>query len=150
MKRMHLAVLTFIVVSAWAGIVQTGANDTSSSNIQPKQLVGNWYMGTMSGFDCNMKIESANTLTVQFRGCFHKDPVIQTQWKLVGDKIKFQSTSLNKSLGSTLRVAKYKGHLVLLPERPQPNRGNHEYSYYHSFWRNTMKNGLQLSKDAPT
>jgi hypothetical protein len=107
-------------------------------------------MGTMSGFDCDLKISSTNTLSVQFGGCFHRDPAVKTQWKLQGDRIKFQSTSLNKSLGSSLRVVRYKGHLVLLPGRPQPNQGKHKYSYSHCFWRNTLKNGLQLSKDAPT
>ena len=150
MKKMLLVAVAFVIVFASAGVVQTLAKDTKKTSIQSKQLVGNWYMGTMSGFDCNLKISSINTLSVQFGGCFHQDPLIETQWKLQGDRIKFQNASLNKSLGSSLRVAKYKGHFVLLPERPQANRGTHEYSYYHCFWRNTMKNGLQLSKDAPT
>jgi len=147
---MYLAAVAFTIAFAPVGGVQTLAKDTKKSNIQPKQLVGNWYMGTMSGFDCNLKISSTNTLSIQFGGCFRQDSPIKTKGKLQGNRIKFQNASLNKSLGSSLRVVKYKGHFMLIPERPQANRGTHEYSYHHSFWRNIMKNGLQLSKDAPT
>ena len=145
---MNLAVIVAVVIAV--GAIQTLAKDTRPSDVQPSQLVGNWYMGTMSGFDCNLKIISPNTLTVQFGGCFHSDPAIKTQWKLQGNRVRFQSKALNDSLGSSLQIIKYKGHLVLLPERQQANRGNHKYSYYHCFWRNTMKNGLQLPKDAPS
>ncbi len=140
-----------ILTALWVmtGAAQSFEKNVGKAHLQSNQLVGNWYMGTMCGLDCNLKISSDNTLTVQFGGCFHQDPAIKSRWKLQGDKIKFQNTYLNKSLGSFLRVVKYKNHFVLLPTRPQKHQGQHKYSHFHSFWRNTMKNGLQLSKDAP-
>ncbi len=106
-------------------------------------------MGTMSGFDCNLKINANHTLSVQYGGCFHQDPPINSGWKLQGDRIKFQNDALLKTLGSSLKIGKYKGHLVLLPERPQNSSGKTSYALSANFWRNTMKDGLQISKDAP-
>lgn len=151
MKKIWLtSAFCLFLIAVVAGYVQTAGQNTSKADIQAKPLVGNWYMGTMSGFDCNLEIRPDNTLTVQFGGCFHQDPPIKTRWKIEGDKIRFRSTALDQSLGSYLRVARYKNHFVLLPERQQAQQGQHPYSYNHCFWRNLMKNGLQLSKDAPT
>ena len=117
--------------------------------VQSNVLIGDWYMGTMTGVDCSLQIRFNNTLRVQFGGCFSQEPVIETRWKLQGDRIKLENPCLDKRLGSYLQIARYKNHFVLLPESSQKVRGKYEYSLARCFWRNTMKNGLQISKDAP-
>ena len=112
-------------------------------------MVGDWYMGTMMGYDCNLQIRPNHTLSVRYGGCFHQDPANETGWKLQGDRIKFQNDNLLKTLGASLKFGKYKGHLVLLPERAQNASGQDSYALADSFWRNTMKGGLKISKDAP-
>ena len=136
------------LVAFFVGFI-TGAAISTEKRATSSDLTGLWYMGTMTGFDCNMKISSATKLAVQYGGCFHQDEPIESAWTLEGDKIKLQSSELNKTLGSYLRIVRYKNHFVLVPELKQPNQGKHKYSYSHCFWRNTMKNGLKLSKDAP-
>ena len=129
--------------------VRLRAEDAKKPAVQTQQIVGQWYMGTMSGYDCNLTIRANHTLAVQYGGCFHQDPAIESGWMLQGDRIKFQNDALMKTLGSSLKIGKYKGHLVLLPERPQSSDGKVSYALSNSFWRNTMKDGLEISKDAP-
>lgn len=137
------------VIFASIPAIRAIAKDAEQTRVKPEQLVGAWYMGTMTGFDCNMSINSNGTLSVQFGGCFHTDAPITVRWKIQEDRINLQGAGLEKSLGSSLQVVTYNGHLVLIPERPQPNAGKHKYSYYHCFWRNMLKDGLELPKDAP-
>ena len=129
--------------------VHISAEDAKKPVVNTRQMVGDWYMGTMSGYDCNLQIRADNTLSVQFGGCFHRDPAIETRWKLQADRINFQNANLVKTLGSSLKIGKYKGHLVLLPERSQGANGKNSYALSQSFWRNTMKDRLEISKDAP-
>ena len=129
--------------------VRLRAEDAKKPAVQTQQIVGQWYMGTMSGYDCNLTIRPNHTLAVQYGGCFYQDPAIESGWKLQGDRIKFGNDALLKTLGSSLKIGKYKGHFVLLPERPQSSDGQVSYALSNSFWRNTMKDGLEISKDAP-
>lgn len=129
--------------------VRLRAEDAKKPTVQTRQLVGQWYMGTGAGYDCDLTIRPDHTLSVQYGGCFHRDPAIESGWKLQGDRIKLQNDALLKTLGSSLKIGKYKGHLVLLPERPQSSDGKVSYALSRSFWKNTMKDGLQISKDAP-
>jgi hypothetical protein len=128
---------------------QTVTRRINQSQVQPNVLIGDWYMGTMSGVDCNLQLRSNNTLQVQFGGCFHQEPALETRWKLQGDTIKLENPNLDNRLGSYLRIARFKNHFVLLPENSQKVKGQHKYSLERCFWRNAMKNGLQVSKDAP-
>ena len=120
--------------------VRAGA---SKPPVKAQQIVGDWYMGTMSGVDCDLTIRANKTLTVQTGGCFRRDPPIRTTWRLQGDRILLGSPALSTTFGSYLRVARYKNNLVLVPQRTSATQAR-PYSFHHTFWKNTMKNGLQL------
>ncbi len=51
------------------------------SFLDDKILIGKWYMGTMTGFDCNLEIKTSTKLTIQFGGCFGQDELILLNWK---------------------------------------------------------------------
>jgi hypothetical protein len=111
-------------------------------------LVGNWYMGTMSGSDCFLKIYSDGKITVQYGGCFQQDPIIKAKWKLDANKIVLMSDTLKSLLGSHLNIEVYKGNIILVPEHEQSYIAHHGFQHSHCFWKNLMKNGLELPKEA--
>src|SRR5690349_1304516 len=123
--------LFFLVMSVT--FLNTAAVLAKPESVTSQQLIGEWYMGTKAGFDCNMKIRSSTELIVQYGGCFHQGEPIRSGWVLDGDKIKLDSAELRKTLGAYLRIVRYKKNLVLVPERKQPNEGRHKYSYVHCF-----------------
>jgi hypothetical protein len=151
MKKLLFRVAAFIAALVFGVASVMNVPDVEASgrkpSVKPQQLVGNWYMGTMSGVDCNLRIRADKTLTVQTGGCFHQDPAVRSKWLLRGNRILLGNPALNDSLGSHLRVVRYKNNIVLVPQRT-PTTGSHPYSYHQTFWKNTMKNGLQLSAAA--
>ena len=148
MKTIRQAAAFSLLIILPALVLQALPKNANLSHLTQKGLEGDWYMGTMMGSDCNLHIDATNTLKIEFGGCFGQDPIIQTHWKFKDDKILFLSSNLNSSLGIYLAIDRYKGHVVLIPER-NSNFGVQNYSYSRCFWRNLMKDGLELSKDAP-
>ena len=105
------------------------------------------------GHDVGLRLQSDDSAQPHFGGSIRRllssRPRIETGWKLQGDRIVFQNHALLKTLGSSLKIGKYKGHLVLLPERPQTSDSKRSYALSNSFWRNTMEDGLEVPKTRP-
>src|SRR5271157_3271574 len=71
------------------------------------EIIGRWYMGTMTGKDCNLELQKNHMLRLQERGCFQNNPGINSSWKLEGQKIMIEAPSIMQSLGKYLLIANY-------------------------------------------
>ncbi len=118
-------------------------------DVEPGRVIGKWYMGTMTGVDCNVSVNADRTLTVQWGGCFHQDPVIKATWKISADKITWSDATLKKRLGPHLSVVGVGKNIVLVPQSNESKVKRHGYHYEYCFWRNLMGDkGLELPKEA--
>ncbi len=105
------------------------------------QPVSYWYMGTASGFDCNLIIRPDHTLTVQYGGCFSQGPLMQASWQQQAGKITFINPALNKRLGGSLALYKYKGYSILVPASESNYVAKHGFNRAHCFWANLLSSG---------
>jgi hypothetical protein len=127
-------------------------------DIQPDHIIGKWYMGTMMGFDCDLSIDADHTMTIQTGGCFHQDPPIKLNWRIVGDKIFWSPRSIpsifsnarwKKGFGSYLSIVRVGKNIVLVPQRAETEIKRQGYDHEYCFWRNLMGDaGLELPKEA--
>lgn len=124
------------------------ATTSAEAAVAERDLVGPWYMGTMTGQDCNLKLQPGHRLEVQNGGCFNTDKPLVASWDLKSDKILFSDKDLRSQFGSYLLVVSYKNNLVLVPEKQRASVQKHGYVHYFCFWKNLMKNGLRLPHDA--
>ncbi len=151
MKRFFLILFILGIISTNTCLAQT-SNNNFSNMITEEDLIGKWYMGTMTGFDCNLNIFENNTLTIQFGGCFYQGPLVSSKWKLENNKMLFENPTLIDIFGLYLEIVHYKNNVILIPEKfPEDSksfRSKNKYSYNNCFWRNIMEQGLQLPKEA--
>ena len=127
--------------------ILTGIPPAHGQNVpQGKAALGYWYMGTMSGEDHNLILKPNGTLSLQNGGCFHQDPAIKSSWRQRGDRITFDNAALRSQLGSVLRIVRYRGYVLLVPQRRDAGSVRSSgYPLRDCFWRNLMKgSGLQL------
>ena len=119
-----------------------------TANLPP--VVGDWYMGTASGFDCNLHLRGDHTLTVQYGGCFHQDPPLLASWDEDNNRIwLWNSEPLQQKLGNYLTIVHYKNNIVLVPEREESKVQQKGYSPHWCFWKNLLGvGGLELPKAA--
>ena len=135
MKHVAIASLLCIVLVFSACCSSTTAAPAAT---QPTSY---WYMGTASGFDCNLVIQPNHTLTVQYGGCFYQGPLMQSSWQQRGDKITFTDFALNKRLGGSFTLHKYKGYNVLVPASESNYVAKYGYNRAHCFWTNLLGSG---------
>jgi hypothetical protein len=113
------------------------------------RFVGHWYMGTARGLDCNLKLTPAGALTIRWRGCFHQDPEIASEWKLENSCLFLQHPTLVKRLGSYLRVSKQGKYTVLIPQNQETRVKREGFDYELCFWPNALEDhGLEIPKEA--
>ena len=105
------------------------------------QATSYWYMGTASGFDCNLIIRPDHTLTVQYGGCFSRGPLMQASWRQQANKITFENPVLNKRLGNAFTLYQYKSYSVLVPASEDTWVAKHGYNRAHCFWINLLASG---------
>ena len=122
------------------------SNDTINNGIL-KQINGKWYMGTMTGFDCNLEI-GYNQLFITTGGCFHTDSTLTDTLIISENKIMLTNPKIIKRLGNKLFIKSYKKNLILFPETTFSLSDSTNYSYHICFWKNLMENGLQLAKES--
>lgn len=113
-------------------------------------VIGYWYMGTATGSDCNLRIDSDHRMRVQYGGCYHQDRPLFASWVLKDDVIQIVgSKELATKLGTYLRLHFHKGNLILVPERETRTVSLQGYLRDHCFWHNLLgSKGLQLPRDA--
>jgi len=105
-------------------------------------VLGYWYMGTMSGEDHNLILNADGTLSLQNGGCFHQDPAIKSSWRRKGNRITFDNAALRSQLGSALRIVRYRGYVLLVPQRRDAESTRLSgYSLRYCFWQNSMQAG---------
>ena len=132
-----------IGLRSWA---QSQAQHTAGT--QGQNLLGYWYMGTMTGKDCNLEIQNDTKLRVRFGGCFSTGPWIESSYSRNGDKVVIDNPELRKELGTSLSIAKYKSNLILVPELNSELLKKRQFPADRCFWTNLLgSGGLELPKD---
>ena len=128
----------------FSGFILAFLSCCSSVSAAPSaaQPISYWYMGTASGFDCNLIIRPDHTLTVQYGGCFSQGPLMRATWQQQADKITFADAALNKRLGGSFTLHNYKGYSVLVPASEIKYVAKHGYNRAHCFWTNLRPGSL--------
>ncbi len=127
------------------GILANVHPASGQSAPQGSTVSGHWYMGTMSGEDHNLTLNADGTLSLQNGGCFHQEPSIKSSWRQQGSQITFDNAVLKRQLGTYLRIIRYQGYLLLVPQRQEAEIAKSSgYPPYYCFWQNLMQDGLQL------
>ncbi|RYF50603.1 MAG: hypothetical protein EOO38_05265 [Cytophagaceae bacterium] len=130
----------------------------TTSPVALSKVAGYWYMGTMTGRDCNLILRANGTMSVQTGGCFHQDDPIELRWKITGNKIIWSNPSLthlrssdtvSKLLGTHLFVVQVGENTVLVPQTKEAIIKRKNYHYTECFWKNLLgAKGLELPKEA--
>ncbi len=104
-------------------------------------------MGTMSGEDHDLIVNADGTMSLQNGGCFHQDPPIKSLWRRTGNRITFDNAALKRQLGLYLRVVRYRGYMLLVPQRQEAKIArSFGYPPHYCFWQSLMRGGLQLPR----
>lgn len=122
MKAFQLIPVFFLAVCGQVSASDSAAHTAAKSSLVKSTLVspfvGSWYMGTGSGQDCYLTINTDSTLSVQYGRCFFQGPLAHGSWVQKEDKVLLTSESpdITKRLGSYLQVVHSRGYTVLVPQ----------------------------------
>ena len=111
------------------------ASPLQPSQQAPQALSGCWYMGTLSGMDCDLQFNSNGTIDVQFGGCFNFDLVISSSWEWEDGKIKIMNKELVKKFGRFLFVHNNNDKIFLVPEINSDLVKKHGFTRPNCFWK---------------
>ena len=130
-----------LLLTIWSGSSPAGGDP------YPRSIAGDYYRGTATGEDHDLRLSPDGQLTLVNGGCVRTDAPLLGTWAVVGPKLIVSgSPELLESLGRELSLRREGRITLLVPVALEASAKRDVYGAHYVFWPIALRNvGLKRS-----